>query len=88
MFKTNLYFENYGKFKLNGNLNHSFTNRYDNPFKSNQNGNKVENNDNKVSYIKRKKYSVNNLEINCINNINDNNDNKIILKKIDRKSVV
>ena len=81
-------YSNYGKFKLNGNLNHSFTNRYDNPFKSNQNGNKVENNDNKVSYIKRKKYSVNNLEINCINNINDNNDNKIILKKmVNRKKV-
>ena len=84
-------YSNYGKFKLNGNLNHSFTNRYDNPFKTYQNGNnsKLENNDkNEISYIKRKKYSVNNLEINCNNNINDNNDNKIILKKmVNRKKV-
>ena len=85
-------YSNYGKFKLNGSLNHSFTNRYDNPFKAYKIGNnsKMEekNDKNEISYIKRKKYSVNNLEINCINNQNDNNDNKIIKKKIvNRKKV-
>jgi len=81
-------YSNYGKFKLN----RSFTNRYDNPFKSYQNGNISEKNDkNEISYIKRKKYSVNNLEINGINNPNeknDKNDNKIILKKmVNRKKI-
>ena len=83
-------YSNYGKFKLNVNLNHSFTNRFDNPFKTYQNGNnsKIEEKKNEMSYIKRKKYSVNNLEINCINSPNDNGDNKIILKKmVNRKKV-
>ena len=87
-------YSNYGKFKLNGSLNHSFTNRFDNPFKSYQNGNnsKMENNDkNEISYIKRKKYSVNNLEMNDINNTNENKDNKdkkiILKKKVNRKKI-
>ena len=82
-------YSNYGKFKLNINLNHSFTNRFDNPFKTYQNGNNSKNEEkNEISYIKRKKYSVNNLEINCINSPSDNGDNKIILKKmVNRKKV-